>query len=112
MTFKSQLTADVSAVFFNTAEFAGVGTFKSFSTNAETANVPFIITIGAADSSQPYGVADAASIMIPVSALSVEPQRHDTLTFNSTVYTLQDRFNADDNVYQYSVESEERHNPK
>lgn len=112
MTFKTQLTADVSAVFFNSAEFADLGSFKKFTSGAITANVPFIITIGAADSSQPYGVADAASIMIPVSALSVEPERHDTLTFNSTVYTLQDRFNTDDNVYQFSVESEERHNPK
>lgn len=112
MTFKAQLTADTTAVFFNAAGFADLGTFKKFTSNAITANVPFIVSIGSSDSTQNFGVADVATISIPAAALTVAPERHDTLTAGTVVYTFGERLSADADVYVYAVDTEERHNPK
>lgn len=112
MTFKTQMAADISAVFFDTAEFADTGTFTRFSTSATTANVPFIINIAASDSQENYGVADIATIAIPASALTSKPLRHDKITKGTATYTFRERLSADDDVYLYSVDTEERHNEK
>lgn len=112
MTFKDQLASDVSSVFFNADEFADAGSFTKFTSGAITADVPFIISVAASDTAQGYGVADMATISIPAAALSAAPERHDTITKGSVVYTLMQRLSADDDVYVFSVETEERHNPK
>lgn len=112
MSFKTQLAADLLAVFFDSSEFADLGSFKKFTSGAITADVPFIISVGSSDSTQNFGVADVATISIPATALSVAPERHDTLTAGTVVYTFSERLSADADVYVYSVDTEERHNPK
>lgn len=111
MNFKDLMSIDAQQVFF-AEEFADLGTFKSFTTGSTVLNVPFIANIANSDSSQNYGVADLATISIPAASLPAAPQRHDTLTFGSVVYTFTTRINADKDVYTYAVETEERHNPK
>lgn len=111
MTFKQQLANDAVSVFFNSDEFADVGTFKSFATGTETANVPFIFNVGSGNTQQNYGVADIATVMIPAASIA-DPQRHDTITTTTKVYTLMDKISGDDNINLFAVEAEERHNPR
>lgn len=110
-TFKQALAADVTAVFFNTAEFANVGSFKGFESGTTTANVPFIANLGVTDQQQGYGVASTATVLIPVAAIPV-PENNDTLTFGSTVYTIREQISADDGVYVLAVDTAQKHNPR
>ena len=112
MTLKEQMAADVTAVFFNTDEFADLGTLKRSADGSEVANVPFIIEVGLSNASQDYGAADMAIMTIPAAAANPAPVMYDTITKGSVIYTLNQRLEADDDVLRFSVEAEERHRPR
>ena len=114
MSFKTTIAADVNAVFFNTSEFASAGLFSQFNTSVTIASVPVIITIGA-EGNRGYGVAEVSTLSMPRAIFtnaSITPTRNDSVTIGTTIYTLLEKISSDDDAYLFTVESEERHNPK
>lgn len=110
MNLKELALQDVDDVFFDTDDFADVGTFTQFATGQTFSDVPFIKNDSGINSAD-FGVANDFTLSIPVNSIPA-PVRNDKIANNSVVYTILKKLSADDGVYVVSAETSERHNPK
>ena len=110
MSFKTQIASDLSAVFFNSDEFAESGLYTSKDGTITAKPVLVILQNQQKDGITNYGAAESVIAFIKKADVA-DPKRYDVITVSSVVYTVQSRISGDGGHWELITEAGRKQNP-
>jgi len=110
MTFKTQMTEDITSVFFNTDEFADTCVYTPKATGIAIPNVAVILDLGTALTQSEYGAIESDTATIKASDVA-KPKLYDTFVCNSVTYTVRSITKTVYGVHTLSIDTDQRQNP-
>lgn len=109
-TLKEQILSDLD-IIFNTDEFADNATYTSKDGTIISKAIKIIVDFGADLSRTEYGSADFVQIRVKKSDIP-NPSVYDTLILNGITYTVRQRLNGDNYIWNLITEADQRQNPR
>lgn len=111
MTLKTTMAADIESIFFNTDELADNAVYNSKDGTIVAKAIKVIIDFGANLGQTDGGLADIVQLILKKSDID-NPSIYDTITIGSVVYTVRQRLNGDNYVWNVITEAVNRDNPR
>lgn len=110
MTLKSLMNSDIENIFFNTNEFADSAIYNSKDGTISHKAIKVVIDNNIALSDANYGMNEIATITLKKTDVNL-PKIYDTITVDTTIYTVRQRISGDGYVWVLAVETDQRGEP-